>query len=160
MPWRDNRRRGSPLHSAIAAAGTACVHETEDKLLELIDYHLDGSGFPMGESYGGGYLYPAASALVNIRIPRWKILRALSRTDQPRRQSLLCWVLISLEHEDIAQHLLEYEQASRTNDKDAQRNLSKAIDLLKANQHVSDLLPPILPPATMPARPMGDSDKP
>lgn len=90
---RDDRRYMSPLFCAIAAVEGWRVFEAEAQLFSIIDYELDVSSLPLGIDVGGDFFYPAAGALVKLRVDARKVTKAIARADNDRQIQLLTWVL-------------------------------------------------------------------
>ena len=90
---RDDQRYMSPLFCAIAAVEGWRVFEAEAQLFSVIDYELDVSSLPEGIEVGGDYFYPAARALVKLRVEARKVTRAVAQADNERQIRLLTWVL-------------------------------------------------------------------
>lgn len=84
---------GSPLHSAIKCVAQWRVWESDTMLLGIIDYQLDISSFPVGMDVAGYDLYPAASALVSMRVDTQKVIAAIQTSKTPPQIRLLTWVL-------------------------------------------------------------------
>lgn len=124
----------SPLDATISAVAAWRVYEAEDTLLSIVDYQLDG--FPPGMSVGASAFYPAASALVSLRVDPEKVIRAMVvQAEGDRQIQLLTWVLAQRAGSaDEAKAILE---ATGRNEK-----IHRAIAILDGVERVSDLLPP------------------
>lgn len=128
---RPNERYMSPLHAAILAVEGLRAFEAEGTLLSIIDYELDVRSFPSGLNVGGDAFYPAARALVRLRVEPAKLLDAIGDAKSDRQVQLLTWVLLqrSGSAEDARQILREYDKMPQ---------VAKAIRLL---EHPDSLLP-------------------
>jgi hypothetical protein len=84
----------SPLHVAILAVGSYSVFEAESALLSIVDYEIDIRSLPVGLNVSGDFFFPAAGALVQLRVDTKKIVDAMLVTAKTDRQlQLMAWVL-------------------------------------------------------------------
>jgi hypothetical protein len=129
---RDDQRYMSPLHGAIQAVEAWRIFETEDMLFSIITYQLDTASLPVGQDIAGDYFYPAARALVRLRVDTRKVTDAIAGATNERQIQLLTWVLHErMQSADEARRILE-RRASNP-------NIANAIKML-------DLAPDLLPP--------------
>lgn len=131
---KGDDRYMSPLHSAILTVETWRVFETEEALLSIVDYELDVGSLPLGINVSGDFFYPAACALVKLRVDPKKVVNAIAQTQDDRKRQLLTWVLRSRVYSvDEARSLLKTESANE--------GIQRAMEHLNQAVHVSDLLP-------------------
>jgi hypothetical protein len=93
---RSNKEFGSPLNCAINAARSLRVYEAEDTLLSLADYQLAGGRRHVGGVAGGDICFPAAAALVSLRVDVDKVVDAIVQWPEDQSESgirLLTWVV-------------------------------------------------------------------
>jgi hypothetical protein len=83
----------SPLHCAIQAVDTWHVHRADDRLLSIVDYRLDVRSLPVGMDVSGDYFYPAASALVRLRVDAKKVADQIKVSQNRLQLHLLTWLL-------------------------------------------------------------------
>ncbi len=142
----NDKRYLSPLHAAIYAIRDWRIARADDALIEVIDYTLDPSSLPVGLDVGGGFYYPAASSLVQLRVDIRKVVKAIRQADNEKRIRLLNWVLAERLGSDLkkaAEHLRpELEKCDRQSERD---NLAQAIGWLGEVRHSTDLLPRVVP---------------
>jgi hypothetical protein len=135
---RSNTRYMSPLHCAIQAVGLWLVYEAEDGLFSIIDYELERQSVPDGISVGEGFFYPAANALVSLRIEPRKVVDAIIvRAESDRQVKVLTW-LLTQRTGTIESSITFIEgtiEAQGTNP-----NLVKSVEFLKSVEHRGDLL--------------------
>jgi hypothetical protein len=135
---RDNDHFGSPLSVAISAADALRVFEAEDALLVLVDYELDAGTMRAGGVAGGDIFFPAASALVSLRVDVSNVVDAIVRWPEERSESgirLLAWVLARrIGSLDEAKKLLGPPE-----DND---NIAKAVGWLEKVKEIDGLLFP------------------
>lgn len=121
----------SPLHCAIQAAAAWRVVNTDTLLLSIIDYELDGTSLPAGIDVSGDYFFPAASALVRLRVDTRKVLKAIEVCKNDRELHLLTWVLLQrVGDADETKLVLENAMTKRTKS----QNFTKAIAILDRDQ--------------------------
>lgn len=132
---RDNDRYMSPLHVAILAVESCHVFKAENALLSIVDYELDGRSLPDGLDVSGDYFFPAAGALVHLRVDSKQVVDAMVVTAKTDRQlQLLTWVLFRRAGSaDEARRILHASGSDRN------KNLRKALAVLG---RAPDLLPP------------------
>ncbi len=136
--FRNDRGQDSPLHCAILAVAAWQVIGADDLLLSMVDYELDVASV-YGMDVSGGYFFPAASALVHLRVDVAKVTRAIAAAKDPKTLRLLAWVLLKREGDvEKAQRSLA-DARSKSRGADTKRQFSKAIELL---DDPSELLPP------------------
>lgn len=92
---QDDARYMSPLHCAIVAVETWRVFEAEGELFSVIGYRLDTKSIPLGTDISGDYFYPAAKALVALRVDTKKVIDAIVRARSQYQVHLLTWVLVN-----------------------------------------------------------------
>lgn len=125
----------SPLHCAIQAVSAWHVLDADTLLLPIIDYELDGTSLPVGINVSGDDFFPAAGALVELRVDTKKVLDAIEACRNMRQLRLLTWVLLHrVGTADETKLVLENAMTRRTK----RQNFTRAIALLDSNQ---DLLP-------------------
>jgi len=83
----------SPLHIAISAISAWRILAAENSLFELIDYQLNTRTLPVGMCMDEAYAFPAAGALVDLRVDCNKVIRVISATSSKKRQLVLAWIL-------------------------------------------------------------------
>jgi len=133
---RADRRYASPLHYAILAIDRWRVVESEDTLLSVVDYELDRKTLPEGITVGGDFFYPAAGALVRMRIDTVKVVEAIKSSKTPKRLRILTWMLVQrTERIEEAKGLLQ--DAAKASSEAAKQNLKQALEFL---QRPNDLL--------------------
>jgi hypothetical protein len=91
---RNNSGYHSPVHCAVLAVAGWRVGEAENELLQIVDYEIDVQSVPVGTDLKGEELFPAASALVELRSDRGRVLNAIATADNMRKVELLTWVLM------------------------------------------------------------------
>lgn len=138
---RDDRSYGSPLHLACNSAVCWQAIDARFALYSIIDYRLDVSTIPLGVNISGQGFYPAASALIDLRVDAAEVGREISQCDMdsPRRIQLLTWVLA-----ERAGGIEEAKAVLIKNGagKDPKRDpLAKALALVSATNNTLDLLP-------------------
>jgi hypothetical protein len=86
----------------------------------------------------GDYFYPAAKALVHLRVDAAKVEQALTAAEDPKTLRILTWVLLE-RGKDIEKVKMALTNASsRSHGATEKRNLSEAVELLNNS---SELLP-------------------
>jgi len=95
---------------------------------------LDPSSLPDGLNVLGDYFYPAASALVRLRVDSSKVVKSILATSDERKLQLLTWVL----HSRVGS-IEETRRILEAGEKNA--NLDKVLEMLK--QDSTNLLPPL-----------------
>ena len=136
--FRTDRRYHSPLHSAILAVDTWQVIGADALLLSMIDYELDVASLPDGMDVPGDYFYPAASALVHLRVDTAKVERALKAAENPKQLRLLTWVLLKRGRDIEKVKTALTNASSKSHGATEKQNINRAIELLN---NPSDLLP-------------------
>jgi hypothetical protein len=137
--FRTDRRYHSPLHCAIQAVGAWQVIRADASLLSMVGYELDAASFPTGILVGASDFYPAAAALVRLRVDVAKVEEALRVAEDPKTLRLLTWVLLEREGDvEKAKMTLTYA-ISKTRWAAEKQRISKALELL---EDPSELLPP------------------
>lgn len=94
---KNDDRYCSPLHCAIQAVNAWHVYRPahiEPLLLSIVDYELDASSLPNGLDVASDYFYPAASALVRLRVDTKTVFEEIKTSVDPKRVCLLTWVLL------------------------------------------------------------------
>lgn len=105
---RADCRYHSPLHTAITAVQECAILDSTDLLLSMVDYELDPKTFPAGMDVPGSAFFPAAQALVRLRVGTTDVLRALAAADCERTCRILTWILLERAGDgQRAKHLLE-----------------------------------------------------
>jgi hypothetical protein len=136
--FKTDRRFRSPLHSAILAIDAWQVIGADVLLLSMVDYELDPSSLPVGMDMPGDFFYPAAKALVHLRVDMAKVERVLAATEDPKTLRILTWILLE-RGKDIEKAKMVLVDASRKSHGAAEkRNINKALELLSNS---SELLP-------------------
>jgi hypothetical protein len=136
--FRTDRRYHSPLHCAIQAVDAWQVVDADTSLLSMVDYELDIASLPLGMKVAGDYFYPAASALVRLRVDVAKLERALTAAEDPKTLRMVTWVLLEREG-DVEKAKRDLADArSKSHGTTEKQNISKALELL---DNPSDLLP-------------------
>jgi len=137
---RNEQTYRSPLHCAIQSVGVWRVYEAEDMLLTLIDYELDTTQLSMGPEMVEGGSFPAAVALVRVKVDITKILDAIKLAKSMREVQVLTWILSRcLGTTGNAKAFLESEAAAVAVDQP--NNIQEAIKILAATLESGDLLP-------------------
>lgn len=135
---RSDRRYHSPLHCAILAVETWHVLDTDGMLLSIADYELDATSIPLGISLLGDDFFPAAKALVRLRVDTKKLVEHIKNSKTREKMRVLTWVLLQRAGcTEDARILLD--AAARTSLAAEAVNLWSATELLK---RPSDILPP------------------
>lgn len=130
----------SPLHCAIMIASSWGLVETEDLLLDMVDFRLEPSSLPPGMMVSGSSFLPAAEALVRLRVSSTKLLRAMEEQEESRMPALL-WVLIRTQGKEGAIALLSH----RISDEDLSSPcLRKALSLVEEIESDSELLSAVM----------------
>lgn len=130
--FRTDRRYHSPLHCAILAVDAWQVIDADGLLLSIVDYQLDMASLPDGMVVFGDYFYPAASALVHLRVDVAKVERALEAAEDAKRLRILTWVLLEREG-DVEKAKRDLADArSKSHGADERQRISKALELLEA----------------------------
>ena len=133
--YKDDDGCYSPLHCTILAVGSWRVFEADTLLLSIVDYELDARSLPPGISVDADFFYPAASALVRVRVDTTKVLGAMEACRNMQDLRLLTWVLLRRAGgPDEAKLILQNAVARQP----TRRNLTRAIELLDRPR---DLLP-------------------
>lgn len=135
---RMDCRYHSPLHSAIIAVQECEVLDSTGMLLTMVDYELDPRSFPVGMDVPGYAFFPAAQALVRLRVNVADILRVLAAANGERTRRVLTWILLERAGgvRQAEQLLLDYaEQKHGITEKN---NCIIALDLLESP---SEILP-------------------
>ena len=136
--FRADRRYHSPLHSAILAVDAWQVIDADMLLLSMVDYELDPSSLPLGMDVPGDSFYPAAKALVHLRVDMAKVERALGATEDAKTLKILTWVLLE-RGKDVGKAKMALADASgKSHGATEKRNLNEALELLN---NPSELLP-------------------
>lgn len=131
-------RYHSPLHSAILAVDAWQVIDADALLLSMVDYSLDPSSLPLGMDVPGDFFYPAARALVRLRVDVTKVEQALASVESQTALRILTWVLLE-RWKDITMAKMALTKASgNRHGATEKRNLNEALDLLN---NPSELLP-------------------
>jgi len=118
------------------AADAWRVFEAENSLLSVVDYELDRKTLPVGITVGGDFFYPAAGALVRMRIDTVKVVEAIKSSKTPKRLRILTWMLVQrTERIEEAKGLLQ--DAAKASSEAAKQNLKQALEFL---QRPNDLL--------------------
>ena len=123
---------GSRLHVAITLAGSWGVRNAEPVLVALAGVPLDGDSIPDGGDVGGAAPFPAAQALVRLRVPAPTLMRH-ARPDDVR---VVAFVLATVHGRDAA---LGYLAGCRPS---ASTLTARVRELVSATEQVHDLLPP------------------
>lgn len=125
-----DHRYHSPLHCAILAVDTWQVIGADDLLLSVVDYELDMMSLPDGIDVPGDYFYPAASALVHLRVDAAKIVTAIEAADNEKTLRILTWILFEREKGiDKAKWVLS-DKRSKSHGGKEKTNIEDAIELL------------------------------
>lgn len=112
----------SKLHCSILAVDCWRLREAEPQLLDLADYEISVWSIPVGTNIVGEDMFPAAVALVRLRVDAHAVLMAILRSERPRQVRALAWVLSSrcnsaeeakLLVERAAKHNINPEQKER-----------------------------------------------
>lgn len=124
----------SPLHCAIEAASACRVFEAEALLVSVVGYELDRSSFPVGGLPVTSSFYPAADALVELRVDSRKVVNAIcARPGTDKEIQLLTWVL--------ANRTGSLNEAKRTlHDNAKHDNIDRALAYLESSEDITDLL--------------------
>lgn len=129
-----DRRYYSPIHSAIIAVSQWRVVEAEDSLFEIVDYEIEKTTIPVGASWTSSSLYPAAAALVNLRVDSRKVIRSISAADKRKQRLLLAWVLETRVGSRAAA-VKTLEDAMMTfHGVDERRNIAETIEAMNVKQ--------------------------
>lgn len=120
----------SPLHCAIQAVRTWRVLKADELLLSIVDYELDRTSLPLGMLVFGDYFYPAASALIPLRVDTGLVLKAIETSKNKQRLRVLTWVLYKrVGDAGEARVMLKDAEKARSGNKKA--NLKEAMRFLE-----------------------------
>ncbi len=134
---KGDHRYLSPLHCAILAVRTWRVLKADKPLLSIVDYELDRTSLPLGMIVFGDYFYPAASALVRLRVDTRVVLKAIEASKNEQQLRVLTWVLYKRVG-DAGKAGAMLKNAEKTGSGNEKQNLKKAIRLL---ERPSEMLP-------------------
>jgi len=104
-----NREYYSPLHCAILTVSVWRVVEAESMLISIVDYHLDVSSVPLFADVLPPQLYPAALALVELRVDSRRVVEAIKTAAGPDQVRILTWVLFRRSSTNLAAKMLDDE---------------------------------------------------
>lgn len=132
----------SPLHTAILAVSAWKVYEAERILFSIIDYNLDDKTLPLGASFVEGYCYPAARALIEIRVPSGRVIDAVKNAKNETQIKILTWVLVTCSDDDFEKAELQLKLAKEKPISDSMKaNIDTSLKWLKGAENRSLLLP-------------------
>ncbi len=122
----DNKSYMSPLHALILTTEVWRVYEARNTLFSIIDYRLDTASVPLGIVITGDFYYPAARALVQLRVePRDVINAIVTQAANEDQLKLMTWVLYErVGNVGEVRKMLEPSIANE--------NIKKAIEILDA----------------------------
>lgn len=126
---RNDRTYRSPLHCAILAVYAWHVLRADANLLTIVDYELDIRSVPPGAELRGEDLYPAAAALVELRVDTRKVSDAIKASTDSRELGPLTWVLLKRADGAAPAKAILTEAKKMSNSKEA-ANLTAAIEIL------------------------------
>jgi hypothetical protein len=129
--FRTDRRYHSPLHCAIEAVDVWQVVDADGLLLSIVDYQLDMASLPDGMVVFGDYFYPAARALVRLRVDVAKVERALEAAEDPKTLRILTWVLLEREGDVERAKMTLTNARSKSHGTTEKQNISKALEMLE-----------------------------
>lgn len=135
---RSDRNYLSPLHTSILAAESWGITSADEALLSIVDYDLDTSTMPLGMDVPGNYFFPAAKALVHLRVDVAKVEKAIAAAENLKTIRILTWILLERE-KDIEKAKMALSNAStKRHGATEVQNINKALGLL---ENSGDLLP-------------------
>jgi hypothetical protein len=99
---------------------------------------LDIASLPDGMDVPGCYFYPAASALVHLRVRTAKVEWAIEAAGDPKRLRILTWVLLQRE-EDVERAKMTLAKArNQSHGADERQRIGKALELLDNPELLDD----------------------
>lgn len=130
---KDDASYSSPLHIAISAINSWKILPAENSLLELVDYQLDANTFPVGVCMSEAYVFPAADALVNLRVDCDKVIRSISATSSKRRQFVLAWLLIQRVGDCVTAQTMLSSAGKKFHGVSERKNIQATIKILESS---------------------------
>lgn len=135
---RSDRNYLSPLHTSILAAESWGITSADEALLSIVDYDLDTSTMPLGMDVPGNYFFPAAKALVHLRVDVAKIEKAIAAAGNHNSLRILTWILLEREGDIEKAKMALSDASSKRHGTTEIQNINKALELL---ENTGDLLP-------------------
>jgi hypothetical protein len=128
----------SPLHISILATEAWSIARADEALLSIVDYELDIASMPLGMDVPGYYFFPAAKALVHLRVDVSKIKKAIVAASNLNSLRILTWIMFERER-DIEKAKMALSDASgKRHGATEIQNINIALELL---ENPSNLLP-------------------
>jgi hypothetical protein len=128
----------SPLHCAILAVARFHVLRADRVLLSIVDYQLDADSLPVGVDFAAYDYFPAAAALLELRVDTHEIVRTIKTSQSEGQLRLLTWLLLRrAAAPDRAKAVLE--DALRTSNGQEMRRLQMSKELLPRGERLVDL---------------------
>jgi len=144
--FRADRRYHSPLHVAILAVDRWNVLQADTILLSIVDYSLDLATYPQGVSSPGDYFFPAASALVRLRVDLNKVEERIRATENIITLRMLTWIVLKRTG-SVENAVLRLSSAGKTSNSVAEkRKFERAAELLDDHTRLIPLPPRVVPP--------------
>jgi len=125
-----DHRCHSPLHCAILAVETWQVVDADELLLSMVDYELDIESLPDGMFVLGDYFFPAAKALVHLRVDIAKVERALAAAENAKVLRILTWVLLEREKDIEKVKMALTDIRDKSHGATEKQNINKSLELL------------------------------
>lgn len=129
----------SPLHAAILAVDVCRVNNADALLLSLVDYEIDPRSVPLGMTVSGNFFYPAAGALVRLRVDVEKVVQAIESTENEKSCRLLAWVLFKRVGDVERAKKILFDASRKSYGVTERQNLRRASSWL---DNSGELLPP------------------
>lgn len=129
----------SPLHAAILAVDACRVDNADALLLSLVDYEIDSRSMPLGMTVSGNFFYPAAGALVRLRVDVEKVVQAIESAESEKSCRLLAWVLFKRVGDVERARNILFDASRKSYGVTERQNLRRASNWIDTP---SELLPP------------------
>lgn len=127
----------SPLHCAILAVKAWNIFRAEDVLLNMVNYRIDPRSVPDGMCLSGSAFYPAADALVGMRVDYDKVIHAISAASSKEQQLVLAWILVERIGDLVTAQIILSQAGKRFHGVSERKNIQAAIKILESS---TDLL--------------------
>lgn len=134
--YSDDNTYMSPLHSAILAVQVWKVVTAEDVLLDMVDYGVDPWSVPDGMCLSGSAFYPAADALVGLRVDCSKVIRSISATSSKKRQFVLAWLLVERAGDCVTAQTKLSSAVKKFHGVSERKNIQATIKILESSSNL------------------------
>lgn len=134
--YSDDTAYMSSLHFAILAVQVWNVVKAEDVLLDMVDYGVDPWYVPDGMCLSGSAFFPAADALVSLRVDCNKVIRSISATSSKKRQLVLAWLLVERVGDCVTAQTMLSSAGKKFYGVSERKNIQATIKILESSSNL------------------------